>query len=246
VVHTAAGDTFRGRRLVLGTGTTPYVPEALRSVVGSPGLDTVAAQPARPPSTTAIHSADYLQHKAALQATESITVVGSGQSAAEVYADLLADVDRCGYTLNWLTRSPRFFPMEYTKLTLEMTSPEYTAYFQGLPAATRERLLASQRGLYKGISSATIDTIFEMLRTRQVSLEPHQRRGETTLLTATEVTGARREGDEITLDLHHTEVDDDFALRTSSLVLATGYRPQVPAFLTPVRDRIRWDERGRY
>ncbi|MDP3889671.1 SidA/IucD/PvdA family monooxygenase, partial [Nocardioides sp.] len=125
-------------------------------------------------------------------------------------------------------------------------SPEYTAYFQGLPPSTRERLLESQRGLYKGISSATIDTIFEMLRTRQVSLEPHQRRGETMLLTATEVTGGRREGDEITLDLHHTEVNEDFSLRTSSLVLATGYRAQVPEFLEPVRERIRWDERGRY
>jgi lysine N6-hydroxylase len=28
-------------------------------------------------------------------------------------------------------------------------------------------------------------------------------------------------------------------------VLATGYHPQVPSFLDPVRDRIRWDGRGR-
>ena len=35
-------------------------------------------------------------------------------------------------------------------------------------------------------------------------------------------------------------------LDTEGLVLATGYRPAVPAFLDPVRDRIRWDGRGRF
>ena len=41
-----------------------------------------------------------------------------------MYADLLAEQEAHGFELNWVTRSPRFFPMEYTKLTLEMTSPE--------------------------------------------------------------------------------------------------------------------------
>ena len=62
-----------------------------------------------------------------------ITIVGSGQSAAEIYYDLLSEIDVHGYQLNWVTRSPRFFPLEYTKLTLEMTSPEYIDYFHALP-----------------------------------------------------------------------------------------------------------------
>ena len=40
-----------------------------------------------------VHSADYLPHRDALRAAGSVTVVGSGQSAAEVYRDLL---DGCG------------------------------------------------------------------------------------------------------------------------------------------------------
>jgi len=226
VVTTARGDVFRGRRLVLGTGTSPYVPECTRDLPGP-----------------MLHSADYLTRKAELQATGSITVLGSGQSAAEVYADLLADVDQHGYQLNWVTRSPRFFPMEYTKLTLEMTSPEYTAYFQALPDATRATLLREQRGLYKGISGDLVNEIFDALYSRQVRPET---RGGTTLLTATALTRAAWDGSAYTLDLHHTEQDEDFALRTESLVLATGYRPSVPAFLEPLRDRIRWDASGRY
>ena len=74
------------------------------------------------------------QGRAAVQ--RSITVVGSGQSAAEIFlrpAPGPAGPD--GYELNWVTRSGRFFPLEYTKLTLEMTSPEYVDYFHALPEA---------------------------------------------------------------------------------------------------------------
>lgn len=227
VVTSATGEEFRGRQLVLGTGTNPYLPPAVRDLVTDGAL--------------VLHSADYLHRKAELQASGSITVVGSGQSAAEVYADLLAEVDTLDYDLSWVTRSPRFFPMEYTRLTLELTSPEYTRYFQELPAETRGRLLTEQKPLYKGISSATIDAIHEALYTRSVNGDR-----DTTLLTGTELVGAARDGSAYTLELHHAEQDEAFRMRTGSLVLATGYRAGVPEFLAPVRDRLRLDEAGRY
>lgn len=222
VVTTSTGEQHRGKRLVLGVGTAPRVPAALQGM--------------------GIHSADYLSHKADLQRLESITVVGSGQSAAEIYRDLLLDSPTHGYRLSWLTRSPRFFPMEYTKLTLEMTSPEYTSYFHDLPSATRDRLGREQRPLYKGISGDLVDEIFDLhYRLRVQGDGPH-----TTLLTSTTVTGARRDGTAYELACHHDETDEDFTLRTQGLVLATGYAAEVPAFLDPVRDRIRWDEQGRF
>jgi lysine N6-hydroxylase len=228
LVTTATGEQHCGRRLVLGTGTSPYVPDCVRDVVADEG--------------SAIHSAHYLQNKQRLQQLDSITLVGSGQSAAEIYRDLLAESRDHGYALTWLTRSPRFFPMEYTKLTLEMTSPEYTAYFQGLPDLTRTRLLREQRSLYKGISGDLVDDIFDLhYRLRVTGDGPH-----TTLVTNTAVTGLRRQGSAYELDLHHEETDERFGLRTEGLVLATGYRARVPAFLDPVRDRIAWDEQGRY
>lgn len=232
VVTTTGGEVLRARRLVLGTGTSPYVPECARDAVGA-GPEDFAGP--------ALHNADYLVRRDDLVGCRTITVIGSGQSAAEVYLDLLGAQEEHGYALAWVTRSPRFFPMEYTKLTLEMTSPEYTAYFQSLPATTRERLLASQRGLYKGISSDTINAIHEALYTRSVTAAP-----ETTLLTATALTGVERDGDGYRLTLRHTEQETDFEMRTEGLVLATGYRSGLPAFLEPVRDRLRLDEQGRY
>ncbi|MFD6414519.1 SidA/IucD/PvdA family monooxygenase, partial [Nocardia asteroides] len=117
-VATTAGDTYRARRLVLGTGTPPHIPDACRGLAGD-----------------FLHNSQYVQRRAELVKKESITLVGSGQSAAEIYQDLLSEIDVHGYRLNWVTRSPRFFPLEYTKLTLEMTSPEYVDYYHALPGS---------------------------------------------------------------------------------------------------------------
>ncbi|MER6139184.1 lysine N(6)-hydroxylase/L-ornithine N(5)-oxygenase family protein [Streptomyces sparsogenes] len=231
VVHTtetATGErrSWRARRLVLGTGTPPYVPEACRGLGGD-----------------LIHNSRYLEHKEALQAKQSITVVGSGQSAAEIYHDLLQDIDAHGYRLDWITRSPRFFPLEYTKLTLEMTSPEYVDYFYGLPAHTRDRLNASQKNLYKGINSDLINAIFDLLYIKN-------RRGPcpTRLMTNTALREASYDaaGGSYTLGLRQEEQGRDFTLTTQGLILATGYRYQVPEFLAPIRDRITWDDAGRF
>ena len=225
-VRSATGRSWRTRHLVLGTGTAPRVPFAIEHEGEGEG--------------PALHSADYLARKGELLATGSITVVGSGQSAAEVYADLLAEQETHGFELGWVTRSPRFFPMEYTKLTLEMTSPEWSSYFRALPAPRRAEVQRGQAALSKGISSETIDAIFDELYRRRATTGI-----ETTLLTATEVTAARWDGRAYTLDLHHTEQGTTGRMTTESLVLATGYAPRVPEFLDGVRDRIRWDEHGR-
>ncbi|SDD74454.1 lysine N(6)-hydroxylase/L-ornithine N(5)-oxygenase family protein [Auraticoccus monumenti] len=219
-------ETHTAPRLVLGTGTSPVLPSALDGVDGPH-----------------VHSAGYLPARDRLRAGSSVTVLGSGQSAAEIYLDLLEGAREHGYRVDWITRSPRFFPMEYTKLTLEMTSPEYTSYFHRLPAGTRDQLLREQRSLYKGISSDLVDTIYDTLYRLSVSGPVPTR-----LLTGTALTDASWDAasGRYTLDLHHLETDRGLRTTTEGLVVATGYASRVPSFLEPVADRIRLDGRGRF
>ncbi|MEU6317560.1 lysine N(6)-hydroxylase/L-ornithine N(5)-oxygenase family protein [Streptomyces sp. NPDC047009] len=224
VVRTRTGDTYRARHLVLGTGTPPHIPEACRGLEGE-----------------VVHNSRYLDHRHQLQAMDSITLVGSGQSAAEIYYDLLGEIDVHGYRLNWVTRSPRFFPLEYTKLTLEMTSPEYVDYFHALPERTRYRLTEQQKGLFKGIDGDLINEIFDLLY--QKSLDGPV---PTRLLTNSALTSARHEDGSYTLGFRQEEQGKDFELRSQGLILATGYKYVEPEFLKPVRDRLRHDEHGNF
>ncbi|WP_338696765.1 SidA/IucD/PvdA family monooxygenase [Streptomyces sp. Q6] len=221
---TESGATYRAPHLVLGTGTPPHIPEAVQGLGGD-----------------AIHNSRYVQHKQELQRKKSITLVGSGQSAAEIYYDLLSEIDVHGYRLNWVTRSPRFFPLEYTKLTLEMTSPDYIDYFHALPEATRYSLEEKQKGLFKGIDGELIDSIFDLLYQKGLGGPVPTR-----LLTNSALRSARYEDGTYTLGLHQAEQDKAYEIETEGLILATGYKYAAPAFLEPVKDRIRLDGRGRY
>ncbi|MFI2432368.1 lysine N(6)-hydroxylase/L-ornithine N(5)-oxygenase family protein [Streptomyces sp. NPDC018693] len=227
VVKTTAGDRFRARHLVLGTGTVPFLPEPCRDLGGD-----------------LLHTADYMHRKAELQQKKSITVVGSGQSAAEIYYELLSEIDAHGYQLNWVTRSPRFFPLEYTKLTLEMTSPDYIDYFRALPEETRYRLEKQHKGLFKGINSDLIDSIFDLLY--QKNVESGDRPVPTRLLTNSTLSTARHEHGAYTLGFRQDEQGKDFEITTEGLVLATGYHYAEPEFLAPIHDRLVRDSHGRF
>src|SRR5699024_8124565 len=162
----------RARHLVLGAGTNPVLPPALQGLGGeadaghraasSTGTDESAGTAGSAGVGPLIHTADYLDNREALLDPGAITIVGSGQSAAEIYRDLIDDAEDLGVRLDWVTRSPRFFPMEYTKLTLEMTSPEYTDHFRALPDELRDRVGREQRTLYKGISADLVDDIHDV------------------------------------------------------------------------------------
>ena len=217
------------RRLVLGTGTSPHVPAACGGIADAGGL--------------VLHNAEYLLRKCELQRRRSITIVGSGQSAAEIYYELLQEIDVHGYRLNWVTRSGRFFPLEYTKLTLEMTSPEYVDYFHALPQEQRDGLVQGQKNLYKGINAELIDAIYDLLYPKSLAGLV-----DTQLLTHSALTGAAWDpaSGSHTLQLRHEETGADFALETEAVVLATGYSYREPEFLAGVQHRIARDSSGRF
>ncbi|EWS83054.1 lysine N(6)-hydroxylase/L-ornithine N(5)-oxygenase family protein [Brachybacterium phenoliresistens] len=219
-------EQHRARHVALGLGTAPVLPEALASL-----------------GAGAVHSSRYLEHREELLAAGSVTVVGSGQSAAEIYRDLLEEADARGVRVDWVTRSPRFFPMEYTKLTLEMTSPEYTDLYRSLPPERRAALGREQRSLYKGISGDLIDEIHDLL----YRLSQDGRTPATTLLSDVAVTDARHDADtgEQVLTLEHGLLGTRAEHRTRAVVAATGYRAGVPDLLGPMGERIRRDAQGR-
>ncbi|WP_298310048.1 lysine N(6)-hydroxylase/L-ornithine N(5)-oxygenase family protein [uncultured Aquimarina sp.] len=225
-VKTNKRNIYKARRLVLGTGTSPYIPSCCNSL-----------------KKEVVHSSSYLPNKKKLQSKKSITVLGSGQSAAEIFYDLLQEIDDKGYELNWITRSPRFFPLEYAKLTLEMTSPEYVDYFYNLPRHKRNQLINSQKHLYKGINQDLIADIFDLIYTKRLLADV-----KINLRTNSELQNVTYDDtmEKFYLEIHQHEQDKYYRHKTEGLVLATGYQYQKPKFIDSISDRIQWDEKGRY
>ncbi|MEU8104937.1 SidA/IucD/PvdA family monooxygenase [Nonomuraea muscovyensis] len=233
--RSGAGTATRvlARQVVLGVGTVPVVPEPLRPLLTEVHAGRV------------LHSADYRTHRDRLAAADDVTVVGAGQSGAEVVLDLLRSQDgagRGGPYVRWLARTPAFAPMEYSKLGLEHFTPDYIGYFRGLPEDRRERLVREQWQLYKGVSAETLGDIHDELYERTIGgAEPRA-----ALHPGVEVVSASAGGDGYALTCRHAEQEAFFQVRTSAVVMATGYAAARPAFLEPLADLVDWDGRGRY
>lgn len=236
--HTPDGPrTFSARNLILGTGTEPLMPDAVPATLRS--------------DPRVVHSSGYLPARERLVAARHIAVIGSGQSAAEIFDDLLAGAGEHRH-VEWLTRSPRFFPLEYTKPTLEMTSPDYLDHFTGLPQSARDRLSADHHGLYKGVNAELLNSIYDQLYADSVDGP-----APVTLRTATALEDIRERGgngghkDSLILSLRHGEDGGLHETEVDAVVLATGYGYRQPDFLAGMEERLsrlpdgRWDvDRG--
>ncbi|MGW0765000.1 lysine N(6)-hydroxylase/L-ornithine N(5)-oxygenase family protein [Streptomyces sp. NPDC002676] len=203
----ALGRTYT-RNIVLGAGTAPHVPDPLKPLVDAPGVPVV-------------HAADYLGHRDTILAAGHVTVVGSGQSGAEVFLDLLRHRPAGREQLHWIGRTEAFAPMEYSKLGLEHFTPDYTRYFHALAEPVRDRLVAAQWQLHKGIDADTLAAIHDELYRRSL----HGGWPDAVLTPGVRVrTAGRIATTKVELHLEHVQQGSRSRLTTDAVVLATGYR----------------------
>ncbi len=234
-VATGAVREQRARNVVLGVGSQPVLPEPLRPLAGA----------------RVLHSGEHLQYveRLAAEGVRHIAVVGSGQSGAEVFLDLVRRQRATGWEVTWLTRTPSFAPLDYSKLVLEYTTPEYMRYFHSLDPDVRDRLIASQWQLYKGIDTETIDAVHSALYDHMLDGD----RPAVRLVPGVAVERAERApGDDGTRDgpirmgCRHRDTAREVEVTADAVVAATGYVARPPACLAPVEHLIAWDVHGRY
>lgn len=224
--------TVYARHVVMGIGTEGALPAALREL----------------PRERVLHSSEYLLRKDEVRAAAHVTVLGSGQSGAEVALDLFRHNVQGGPPVSWLTRTRSFAPLDYSKLVLEMTTPEYIRYFHSLPMPVRDRLVAEQWQHYKGISMETLEALHDLLYHRELAhgLQPLELRHGIAIEAARVVASEGAAGGEVLeLTCRHRDTQAVFHHRTSIVVAATGYRERTPQFLAALAPLLGRDEHGR-
>ena len=215
-VKTGIHKTFHAKHLVIGIGSIPYWPACAKDI-NSPFI---------------FHASDYLFNKPKIAAADRITIIGSGQSAAEIFQDTL-NVPAIR-TLSWFTRSPRFFPMETTPAAFELSGPDYREHFYRLPTTMKEFILAGQDALYKGINADLLSSIYEQLYERMLD-NPSDA---TALYPNCELQEGQFDSKEIRCVFRHRETGELFDHTTDVLILATGYQPAPLTVLDAVRNRL--------
>ncbi len=228
---TGAVRSYHSRNIALGIGTAPHLP-AWAGLRGNAPI---------------FHSAEFAKRKAELTKARRVTVIGSGQSAAEcvlaLFSELTPERIAAGASIRWITRSAGFFPMEYSKLGLEYFTPDYMRAFHTLPRSKRRDVVADQGLLYKGISFSTISDIFDLLYERSIggrdpglSLSPNC---EVTNVEGTGFSGGLKIG------VRHNLSEEESIVEADAIVAATGYRHAWPEWLDRLKgDVLQTCERG--
>lgn len=213
---------FVTKHVAIGVGSEPYIPEKLRQIE-SPYIQ---------------HSAHFLHYQEKLRKEQSICVIGSGQSAAEIVLELLNEYDRYPRRITWVTRSRGFFPMEYSKLGLEHFSPDYTHYFYHLDEETKAKTVSQQDLMYKGISAQTIADIFDKIYQLTIANkdQPLQLIAHSDLESIE--TSHSTMDHRFTLHFNQWQKQETFTLPCDAVILATGYRAASFDFLHPLKDEL--------
>ncbi|MFD5459345.1 SidA/IucD/PvdA family monooxygenase, partial [Streptomyces olivaceus] len=149
------------------------------------------------------------------------TLCAPGPPAPHYSGPLPPPRPAAGPRLHWLGRTESIAPMEYSKLGLEHFTPDYTRYFHGLAEPVRDRLVAAQWQLHKGIDADTTAALHDELYRRTLD-------GgwpDTVLTPGVHVrTAGRLSGTQVELHLEHAQQKTRSRLTTDAVVLATGYR----------------------
>uniref|UniRef100_A6VVS8 L-lysine 6-monooxygenase (NADPH) n=1 Tax=Marinomonas sp. (strain MWYL1) TaxID=400668 RepID=A6VVS8_MARMS len=223
---TASGQKkqYTSPNIAIGIGTKPNIPKWLAEC--------------RHPLVKHASEFFYLQEK--LTQCQNVTVIGSGQSAAEcvlaLFRSLTPEQIKNGASIRWITQSAGYHPMEYSKLGQECFTPSYMDYFQNLSREQRRKIAAGQGLLFKGISCSTIAEIYDLLYERSIggqhpglSLNPNcqvNSINETTLSS------------KVTIKCKHTQLGKTFSLEADAVIAGVGYVHEWPTWLEHLKGSV--------
>ncbi|MHA6195953.1 putative histamine N-monooxygenase [Pseudomonas wadenswilerensis] len=220
---------YYSKHLSVGVGTSPILPRWAQVKSSAPIL----------------HSAEFAKRQAQLVQCQQVTVIGSGQSAAEcvlaLFNELTPERVAAGASIRWITRSQGFHPMEYSKLGQECFTPSYMEYFHSLPRERRREIVAGQGLLYKGISFSTIAQVYDLIYERSIGgTDPGL-----TLLSNCEVERVEDVGGRLRVHYRHRELERSSAFDSDAIVAATGYGHAWPQWFERLKGSVlEVDEQG--
>ncbi len=215
-VQTGQQHTF-ARNICLGIGKQPYLPACVKTTTAG-----------------CFHASEINLRQPDLRG-KRVTVVGGGQSGADVFLNALRGAWGDVAEIDWVSRRNNFNALDEAAFANEYFTPEYVSGFAGLSDGARQTLLNEQKMTSDGITADSLLAIYRELYHRfEVLGLPRNVR----LMPSRSVSGleSRAQGWQLLLE-HHLDKGYD-ALDSDVVIFATGYRPALPPMLAPLMSRI--------
>jgi L-ornithine N5-monooxygenase len=214
----ADGTTVSSRYLVIGVGRDPYVPPVFAAV----------------PARHLVHSTQYRPLVARLdkESRYRVAVIGSAQSAAEMFRALQTDLPHAQIT--WVMRSIGIGAYEKTKFTNELYYPAYVDdFFRGRPDAREQLLREMHRTNYSGIEPPFVDSLYE-----DAYIDRLTKADDKKIITMTDINAVTATAGEVTFELADRRTGAVTELPRDLVFLGTGFVREMPALIRRLGDAL--------
>lgn len=217
------------RDLVLAIGGKPAVPEMFEDLHDHPCL---------------VHSSAYLgSAKPLLQAAErrlKIAVIGSGQSGAEIFCDLVNDPAQP--QVDFIFRSHALKPADDSPFVNEIFNAEFTSFVYHQSPERRRALMAEYSNTnYSVVDGDLIEQVYGLFYEQDVTGG-----NDYGLLRSTQVVSAEDRNGQIALSLAPVHGGEAETRTYDLVILATGYQRRIgETLLTGVADYVTDNGAGR-
>jgi L-ornithine N5-oxygenase len=219
---TLADDTsISSRYLAIGIGRDPHIPQVLAGL----------------PANRIIHSTQFRQRVAELpkERPYRIAVVGSSQSAAEMFRALRDDLPDS--EVAWVMRAIGLSGDESSKFTNELYYPSFVdQFFAARPEAREQILREMHRTNYSCLTPATLESLYEDRYLDRLGRPTGNR-----LITMVDITAAREVADGVVLELTDRRTGAVTELRRDLVLLGTGFARETPRLIRRLADAIGLD-----
>lgn len=204
-LQSGAEEEYTARNLVVATGGVPQVPA---------GCDV-------PLGERIFHSQDFLDRIAGFgdpQGKYRFLVVGSGQSAAEIFHYLM-----CHYPGSEVTATLRRYaykPADNSDFVNEIFFPDMVGFLYGLPEHKRRSIVRQHEDTnYSAVDLDLIQDIYRELYRKLVAGEDNFK-----IKPFMELRGMREGDNGVIAEFFNSAVDRPELLEADAVILATGYR----------------------
>jgi L-ornithine N5-oxygenase len=205
------GSVISSRYLVIGIGRDAYTPPVF----------------ARVPANRLVHSTQYRPVISGLDKDfpYRLAVIGSAQSAAEMYRALQDDLPSAQIT--WVMRAIGVGAYDKTQFINELYYPSFVdEFFEAKPDAREQLLREMHKTNYAGVEPPFVEELY-----REGYLDRLNKQDRKRIVTMTDITAADATDDEVRLELTSRMTGQVTELRNDLVFLGTGFVREMPLLI---------------
>lgn len=217
--------TYLAKNLSIGTGPRPFLPECARPHIGS----------------QVFHAKSSELQTMNLEG-KRLAIVGGGQTGAEIFLNALRGRWGKPQSITWISRRMNLEALDESAFTNEYFSPAYVENFYSLPQAMKKAVVNRQKLASDGITPGYLLDIYRELYLRKTlgnSEDPNP------ILCGRELKRIERQGSEFCLRFQNRMRDTEECAFADQIILATGFRNDLPPCLEGLFSRLSFDSDGR-